>query len=133
MGTRLAKRTEIKMNVKVRFKMLVVNNLPLSNTPHDSCFAVTFCKWLTLPSLFSSPPILVLVEVKSITGGYACHVDIVFVREVGERVWWIAENVDIFAVDISISCYVAVLGKFISVPPDTVITVAICNCRDIVD
>jgi hypothetical protein len=120
------------MNVKVRFKILVVNNLSLPNTPHDSCFAVTFCEWLTLPSLFPSTPILIHVKVKSIAGAYASHVDVLVIRELGNVVGWITKDVDVFAADIPIGCYVAVLGEFISVPPDIVIAISICNCRSII-
>jgi hypothetical protein len=106
----LPKLTEIKVDVKVRLEMLVVNNLPLSNTPHDSCFAITFCKRLALPSLFPSPPILILVKVESVDGRYASHEDILVIREFGNVVGWIAKDVDVFAVDISVGCYVAVFG-----------------------
>jgi hypothetical protein len=129
----LAKLAEIKMDVKVRFKMLVVNNLPLSNTPHDSCFTVTFCERLALPSLLPSPPVLVFVEVKRVAGGYTSHVDVLVIREILDVVGWVTQDVDVFAVDILIRCYVTVFGNFVSVPPDTVVAISICDSRNVID
>lgn len=126
-------RTKIKVNVKVRLEVIVIHNLSLSNTPHNSRFAVERGKNFALPSFLSTPPILILIKVEGIFCGYASHVNVQFIREVRDWVRWVSEDVDVFAVDVPICCYIAVLGDLITIPPDTILAVAIGDMWDVVN
>jgi hypothetical protein len=113
--------------------MIVVHNLSLSYTPHHSCFAVESSKNLTFPTVVSSPPIFILVEIKCILGRHTSHIYVQLIGKVGDVVGRMPEDVDILAVDVSIGCNVAVLGIIISVPPITVVAIPLGYSGYVVD
>jgi hypothetical protein len=113
--------------------MVVVHNLSLSYTPHHSCFTTKSSKNLTLPAFVSSPPVFIFVEIKRISSRYTSHINIQLIRKLGDVVRRVSENVDIFAVDVSIGCNVTVFGIIVSVPPITVVTIPLGYSGYVVD
>lgn len=125
--------TKIKVNVEIRLEVVIIHNLTLSNTPHNSCLTIERSENFALPSFLSTPPVLILIKVEGIFCGYASHVDVQLIRKVGDWVWRISKDVDVFAVDVPIRCDVAVLGYLITIPPDAILAVAIGNMGDVID
>lgn len=100
------------MNVYVRLEKVAIDNLALSNTPHHRSFGCKRCQEIALPALLSSPPVLILAEVKCFASLDTCLVYILVSRPSCDGLGWVAKDVDVFAVGVSVGGNISKFGRF---------------------
>lgn len=121
------------MNIDVAFKIFAVNDLALSSSPHHCGLTIVLRQHLCPPSFLSPPLVLISVQIESICCLDSCLVDILCMRPLSHPLGWMAPDVDVLAVDITIGGNVAVFGDFGTVPPPTTVAKTLRNSRDAVN
>lgn len=118
-----------QMDIYIAFKILAVNNLSLSSSPHHRRLTIVLRQHLRSPSFLSPPPVLVRIQVESVCCLDSCLVDVLCMRPLSDPVRRMAPDVDVLAVDIAIGGNVAVFGDLRTVPPPTAVAETLGNSR----
>lgn len=118
------------MDIDVAFKILAVNDLTLSSSPHHCCLRIVLRQHLWSPSFLPPPPVLVRVQVEGVCCLDSSLVDILCVRPLSHPVGRMAPDVDVLAVDIAIGGDVTVFGELGTIPPPTAVSKTLGNGRD---